>query len=100
MAARTLYVMGLSVGSSQGGQSWLRLASASVQGVGVSACAVSATNTDSWPLGSVWGAGAPFSTIGTSPDSPGSSAKAPGRSGMCARQGWLVPKWANLLLPG
>ena len=63
-------------------------------------CLRSHVNINTVLSGSVSGGDAPFFTVSTPPESPGSSAKAPGHSGMCARRGLSVPKWANLLPPG
>ena len=92
-AACTLYVMGFRVSSSQGAWSWLRFASTSMQGSGVTVSVVLATNINAVPLGSVSGGNAPFFTISTPPESPRSSIKAPGCSGMCAR--WVIGIWVG-----
>jgi len=84
-AACTLCVMGFRVSSSQGAWSWLCFASTSMQGPGVTVSVVLATNINAVPLGSVSGGNTPFFTISTPPESPRSSTKAPGYSGMCAR---------------
>ena len=78
MTGHTLHAANFSVVASQRGWLGARFASVCVQGLSGSVSAVLAANINSGLSGALSGASAPPSTVGTPPESPGSSVKAPG----------------------